>query len=287
MNAWGSITYAAHLYNALLEEGLLQGHWQDMDVVQELLGQSNFFVGDRPKDKEGYLKRFLLQMGYSASAITTHKGQLLRKAKRHQDMASRAGPRGIKGGAPVSTMFIERYLRRSGQVNLSPEDVDEIISRSRFQEEEEDGLVMSQVDNLQGKAQAKRQKKAVDGGKLAPGELLKPLAMALTAETLEFSFPYLFMHRWTWKFLRQIKEVCDPVLRRSNGPAYIERENQLPFLVGYIFCASCEAPEVDGRDAMRLAAHEFNTLLTQGGVGNVTLKAASRLYSLEVEFEEE
>jgi hypothetical protein len=41
MNSWGSITYPAHLYNALRNEGLLHGQWKDMDVVQTLLGSFN------------------------------------------------------------------------------------------------------------------------------------------------------------------------------------------------------------------------------------------------------
>ncbi|RGP81070.1 hypothetical protein FLONG3_859 [Fusarium longipes] len=288
MNAWGSIVYPAHLYNALRQEGLLQGQWEDMDVVQTLLGESGFFIGDRPKHKEGYLRKFLLQMGYSASAITANKGRLLRAPKRHQDMASRSGPRGIKDGAPVSTMFIGRYLRGSGQVNLSPEDVDEIISRSNFEREEaDDGFVMSQLDDSKGKTQSRQRKKATEGGKLTPRELLKPLMMALSAETLEFSFPYLIMHRWTWKFLRQIKEVCDPILRRLIGPAYIERESQLPFVVGYIFQTFQEDPEGVGKDLMHLAANEFNGLVTQDGIGNNTLKVAAMIYGLQVEFGEE
>ncbi|KAK2480515.1 hypothetical protein H9L39_06154 [Fusarium oxysporum f. sp. albedinis] len=32
-NAWGSITYSAHLYDALQNEGLLNEHWTDMDAI--------------------------------------------------------------------------------------------------------------------------------------------------------------------------------------------------------------------------------------------------------------
>ncbi|KNB20727.1 hypothetical protein FOXG_22911 [Fusarium oxysporum f. sp. lycopersici 4287] len=32
-NAWGSITYSAHLYDALRNEGLLNEHWTDMDAI--------------------------------------------------------------------------------------------------------------------------------------------------------------------------------------------------------------------------------------------------------------
>ncbi|KAF5536639.1 Ank-repeat mbp1 [Fusarium mexicanum] len=193
-----------------------------MDVVRSLLGDSNFFVGSPPTNKDEYLSRFLLQMGFSASAITIHKGRLLRQPKRHQDMASRSGPRGIEDGVPVSRMFFERYLRKSGQVDLTPENVDSIISRSNYLEDNsDDELAFVKADDAPDlkKHKQKQKRKATDGGKLKAGALLKPLGMALTAEMFEFCFPYLVLHRWSWKFLRQIKSLCDPVLRRLHGPA--------------------------------------------------------------------
>ncbi|KAF4440758.1 hypothetical protein F53441_12209 [Fusarium austroafricanum] len=292
VNVWGSIAYPTHLYNALQQEGLLVGRWDDMDVVRTLLGDSNLFVGDPPKNKDDYLKRFLLQMGYSASAITTHKGRLLRQPKKHQDMASRAGPRGIKDGAPVSTMFIERYLRGSRQVNLSPEDVDQIISRSKIQEEEGFGTTWGN-DNTEEqqtekkKSRTKQKKKATDGGKLSPGELLEPLVMALTEETPEFAFPYLFLHRLTWKLLRQVKQACDPVLRRMYGATYLDKENQLPFVVGYVLMAFAEDPHLDGKALMRTAAQEMNGLVSQKEVSSLAIKAAAKLYNLHIQIGED
>ncbi|KAF5588725.1 Ank-repeat mbp1 [Fusarium subglutinans] len=257
-----------------------------MDVVRSLLGDSNFFVGSPPKNKDEYLNRFLLQMGYSASAITTHKGRLLRQPRRHQDMASRSGPRGIEDGVPVSRMFFERYLRKSGQVDLTPENVDSIISRSNYLEDNsEDELAFVKADDASDlkKQKQKQKRKATDGGKLKAGSLLKPLAMAFTAEMFEFSFPYLVLHRWSWKFLRQIKSVCDPVLRRLHGPAYLDQEKQLPFTVGYILMTFAEDPDGDGKELMRIAAGEFNGLVCQKGIGNVTITAARKMYGLEFE----
>ncbi|KAF5647060.1 uncharacterized protein FTJAE_1891 [Fusarium tjaetaba] len=261
LNAWGSVTYPAHLYNALQQEGLLINGWQDMDVVRSLLGDSNFFVGSPPENKDEYFNRFLLQMGYSASAITTHKGRLLRQPKRHQDLASRSGPRGIEDGVPVSRMFFDRYLHKSGQVNLTPDNVDAIISRSNYLEDNsEDELAFVKAEGAQDakKQKQKQKKKATDGGRLKAGSLLQPLAMALTAEMFEFSFLYLVLHRWSWKFLRQIKSVCDPVLRKLYGPTYLDQEKQLPFRVGYILMTFAEDPDGDGKELMRIAAGEFN-----------------------------
>ncbi|KAG5743055.1 hypothetical protein H9Q72_013948 [Fusarium xylarioides] len=290
LNAWGSVTYPAHLYNALQQEGLLINRWQDMDVVRSLLGDSNFFVGSPPKNKDEYLNRFLLQMGYSASAITTHKGRLLRQPKRHQDMASRAGPRGIEDGVPVSRMFFERYFQKSGQVDLTRENVDSIISRSNYLEDNSEAeLAFVKADRAPDlkKQKQKQKKKATDGGKLKAGALLKPLAMALTAEMFEFSFPYLVLHRWSWKSLRQIKVVCDPVLRRLYGPAYLDQEKQLPFTVGYILMTFAEDPDGDGEELMRTAAEVFNEGICQKQIGDFTIRVAGELYGLEFELDDD
>ncbi|KAF4503073.1 hypothetical protein FAGAP_627 [Fusarium agapanthi] len=133
------------------------------------------------------------------------------------------------------------------------------------------------------KQKQKQKKKATDGGKLKAGAHLKPLAMALTAEMSEFSFPYLVLHRWSWKFLRQIKSVCDLVLRRLYGPTYLDQEKQLPFTVGYILMTFAEDPDGDGKELMRIAAGEFNGLVCQKGIGNVAITAAGKMYGLEFE----
>ncbi|ENH75809.1 hypothetical protein FOC1_g10001667 [Fusarium oxysporum f. sp. cubense race 1] len=98
----------------------------------------------------GYLHRFLLQMGYSASAFAAGGDRLLQKPGRHHDLASRAGPCGIKDGAPVSCMFVGIYVRASGQIDLSPQHVEQITSRSRFQEkgsEKNSTLMLTLIDD--------------------------------------------------------------------------------------------------------------------------------------------
>ncbi|KAK7425049.1 hypothetical protein QQZ08_008325 [Neonectria magnoliae] len=284
-NAWGSITYPAHLYNALQNEGLVEGRWADMEAVQTILGDSNLFVGDRPRNRGDYLKRFLLQMGYSASAFAA-RGK--RRPGRHRDMASRAGPRGIKDGAPVSLMFLERYLRGSGQVDLSPEHVNEIVSRSEWQEEvsKEDGsLTLTQIKDtgeLRKKRQLNQRKKTTEGAQLSPGELIRSLALALTAETVEFAFPYLLMHRWCWRLLRHLKEAFDPILRQLHSPSYVENESELPFVVGYIFMAASNDEGGKGDILMQTAAGVVNSMVGQG-TGAFVLGVMHTIYGLEVE----
>ncbi|EGU86463.1 hypothetical protein FOPG_17079 [Fusarium oxysporum f. sp. conglutinans race 2 54008] len=288
-NAWGSITYPAHLYNALRNEGLLNGHWTDMDAVQTLLGDSNLFVGERPENRHGYLKHFLLQMGYSASTFAVGGSGLLRRPGRHHDLASRGEPRGIKDGAPVSCMFVERYVRGSGQIDLSPEHVNQIISRSRFQEEgseKNNTLMLTLIDDrdeLRKKRQPKQRKKMTGEAQWPPGELLRSLVLALGAETLEFSFPYLLMHRWCWQFLRHVKEACDFTLKQLYTTSYIEKESELPFVVGYIFMAASDDQERKGEFLMRAAAKVLNVMI-EGGAGELVLGVVRNAYGFQVEF---
>lgn len=194
-NAWGSIQYCQHLYNALRKEKLVQGDWADMDVLYALLGEESFYVGgEEPASPADYFKKFCLQMGTSAAAM-------IGKQRKNTPLASKAGPRGLKDVAPVLSMFQARYVENTGQVDLTPEYVDKIIDMSLFEEEPGQEGLLGQVDSAKRQEKQKQQrqgprKKAVDGGKMTPEQLIKPLVIALHAETLEFAFPYLHFHRW-------------------------------------------------------------------------------------------
>ncbi|KAI8242879.1 hypothetical protein K4K53_003506 [Colletotrichum sp. SAR 10_77] len=194
-NAWGSITYMEHLYNAVEKEGLLGGPWEDMDFMRILVGQDAFYVGEAPSVPEDYYKKFCLQMGVSAATLAD-------RSKRRAKVAleSRAGPRGIKMGAPVSVMFQNRFTRRAPGMVWTTELVDSVLSRSEW-EEENDGdqiLSMSRVidpKRLSEIRKGKNKKLAEDGGRLPPEKLIRSLLFALQSEIMEVAFPYLLMHR--------------------------------------------------------------------------------------------
>ncbi|KAJ4385144.1 hypothetical protein N0V85_008196 [Neurospora sp. IMI 360204] len=68
-----------------------------------------------------------------------------------------------------------------------------------------------------------------------PSQLIHQLALDIEAEIPETSVDYLAMHRQCWDFLRSLEGAVDPYFSRVAGPGWIEREHQLPFVVGYIF----------------------------------------------------
>ena len=270
-NAWASIQIGCHLYHTLERQKLLERPWPDMDMARSMLKNSSFFAGSPPTTlQEGY-KSFCLQMGVSVAALA---GKLRMNEgstkKKNMVIASRAGPRGINNEAllPVSSVFYGRYVTNTGGVDWTPGRISDIISRSEYAfegSEEEGNLTLTQVHddpkalksssaNKQGQATRNRSPPTVH-------ELVKSLARALQAETLEMLFPYLMLHRTCWTLLRGVKTQCNSVLMKRFGPNYMEKETELPFILGYIFQAAC----LDGRGKSDLrplheAARAFNSV---------------------------
>lgn len=249
VNAWGSIVYPFHLYMALAQGHLDEEVWEDMDLLFGMLDTSIFFVGDEvPKTIDDAFKKFCLQMGTTASVYSKSKHKRIQNP---ENLISKSGPRGIKDGVPVSSMFMDRYVQNTGQVDWTPEHIDNIVSRSLYEEEDSQGDGMfryGQIEDPEKLREKKKQnrtrnaggKKTADGARLSPDQLVRSLTLALAAESLEMAFPYLTLHRSAWGFLRAVRDACDPLLRQIYSPAYMERESQLPWVIGWIFMATVE-----------------------------------------------
>ena len=102
-----------------------------MEILYQMLGSSNFHVGDAPADPYEFLKRFCLQMGVSVAAFVSQK-----QPGRSSKLASRAGPRSIEEGAPVNKMFTDRYVRNSQQFNWTPQYLEAVLSAGTWEAEE-------------------------------------------------------------------------------------------------------------------------------------------------------
>lgn len=222
--AWGSVMYSAHLYNALRHEELLDREWEDMELVMNW--HDEIFVGEPPNKPEDYLKRFNLSMGWSAASYARNRRHTPRLPE------SKTGPKTMQPQANVSRMFMDRYCRGSGRTEFTEEDLQKILKTARVRDAEEEN---EELAESQSKAATKKSDK--NHTRLTAPELLESLRNALQSERLELGFDYLALHRFCWKVLRQLREECNPGLWKIFGPGYLERESQLPFVVGYIFMA--------------------------------------------------
>ncbi|KAJ8113462.1 hypothetical protein ONZ43_g5150 [Nemania bipapillata] len=290
-NAWGSIQYCEHLYNALFHEGLLDDKWPDMDILITMLGEDSFFVGgELPATPQDYLRKFCLQMGTSPAAM-------IKGGRKNTSLHSKAGPRGLKEDAsPVLSMFQARYVENSRQVDFTPEQVSQILALSRFEHEEGDGgyFKIGQIEDpkkLEEKKKLQHQLKSGGPNRAAKksimplDQLLKPLVFALHVETLEYAYPYLSMHRWCWQLLRMVKDLCDPALRQIFTPAYMQKETELPWVVGWIFSAAT-GPEDRGPDRrpLQLAADAMNILLDSGASAVICEKVLGEKLKMPIKF---
>lgn len=98
--------------------------------------------------------------------------------------------------------------------------------------------------------------------------------------------------------LRNVNEVCKPALLETYGAGYLEKESQLPFVVGYIFMAATQTSRVANlllprragvQVSSRLLAMAASALggMIESGAGEIESKlVARRLGVTEIDFGE-
>ncbi len=125
-------------------------------------------------------------------------------------------------------------------------------------------------------------------------DFLEGLANALHAESLELSIDYLCVHRSCWMVLREVNERCRPKLLEMYGGGYLEKENQLPFVVGYIFMTATQTsrvanmllPRRDGGEvSSRLLATAAESIkgMIDSGAGAMEIKKLEEIFGYEID----
>ena len=233
-NAWGSIMYASHLYNATRQEKLLSKPWKDMELLMALQSTERLFVGDTPKDLEAYFKRFLLSMGYSSTVFASNR-------RRNAPIASARGPRGLSELCSAGTLFKGRYCSNEHSVTWTTESMRPIIEAKMEDDSDSEDAGREKSPEVKTAVSGSLIRRPKRTSKTIPTiDFLRDLAHALHAETLELSVDYLRLHRFCWMILRNVNEVCKPQLLEKVGAGYLEKESQLPFVVGYIFMVATQ-----------------------------------------------
>ncbi|KAL8668933.1 MAG: hypothetical protein Q9168_006459 [Polycauliona sp. 1 TL-2023] len=270
VNAWGSLMYTGQLYNAVRQEKLMTRSkmWKDMEFVMSLQGYDKFFVGDPPTELEAYLKRFVLSMGGSATNFAKNR-------RKNTVAVSAKGPRQLTKLCAAGQLFIGRYCNNDAAVGWTTEMMKSIIEAKLKDDSEDDnddeveplpresggGKPLNDTtkgDSVQGiKGQKTKKVKQSKSGSLLiqsyrskslipTTNFLRDLAHALHAESIEMNIDYLRIHRSCWTLLRSVNEACKPRLLQAYGGGYLDREDQLPFVVGYIFMSATTTAHIAG-----------------------------------------
>lgn len=297
VNAWGSIMYAAQLYNAVLKEKLISKIWKDMELVISLQGHDKFFVGDAPTGLEEYLKRFLLSMDYSAAIFAPNR-------RPGTNVVSPKGPRCLTKLCAVGELFTGRYCNNDAGVSWTKETMKPIIE-AKLDDDSDDEEPELTTPATNGKKTQKtkqstsgsllRKPQRKPGTSLSTTDFLLDIANALHAETVEMSLDYLRVHRFCWRLLRAVNEACKPRLLKTYGGGYLEQENQLPFVVGYIFMAATTTSQIAGVLLPRRAEVEVSSQLLvtaagavaemiESGAGAIEIKMLEQKMGVELDF---
>ncbi|KAJ8108349.1 hypothetical protein OPT61_g8231 [Boeremia exigua] len=207
--------------------------WKDMDVVIGFQQPKSFFTGDAPDLPDECLQRFALAMGASAanSAKSTRKKRGLTLSKR--------GPKGLKELGAILQTFRARICDANGPNHIRAEDVKQILEKCNWAYEldghDHAQMVYKDVGEVPQKPSVKHLSVAKGIG------LIRDL---LYAEIIEIAFDYLRLHRQCWRLLRIVKETCRDDLIKFFGPDYIQKESQLPFVVGYVLLTASNSQQL-------------------------------------------
>ncbi|KID82807.1 hypothetical protein MGU_09899 [Metarhizium guizhouense ARSEF 977] len=219
----GAVMCTTQLYQALRQEKLLSDQlaWEDVETFWKMQGDSAFFVGDPPKNREEYFKNYCLCLGVSVSNWAPTK----RKGKVNVNTANR---RNMKFNGWVSLVINRRLAPTGERLPLSSDLIEGILTEGRRHE------TMDGKGHIRPEIKAKAKDEPIDPVSLSPAALIRKLALNIHAEIPDIVFNYFTMHHSAWSFLTELKEE----FTRLWGPRflqYIPTEDKLPYVVGYVF----------------------------------------------------
>lgn len=268
-----------------------------MELLIALHSPERLFVGNCPKGLEEYLKRFLLSMGYSATAFASDR-------RRGAPTASARGPRGLTELCKAGALFAGRYCNNDRDVAWTRESIEPILQSKMDDDSDDNEGPSSHPDVTATENRSEKVKMSATGTLLKKRkrnedptttvDFLENLANALHAESLELSIDYLRVHRFCWMALRNVNERCRPKLLEMYGGGYLEKENQLPFVVGYIFMTATQTSRVanlllprrgDGEVSSRLLATAAESIegMIDSGAGGIEIKMLEEVFGYEVD----
>jgi hypothetical protein len=218
--AWGSILYVAHLYNALRQSGILDVPWPDMELFVSICTPKSVFVGDYPTTIEDCLKRYELAMGASVENYAKDRTGSARRKGKGKVIYNKKGPRDWSPKSRVIDVFKKRYLEKD-LVTWTAHDVEVILDETSFPDYLQPPRNKSQPLNT--------------------SQLLALLKYAITSESPGLHYDFASMHFRCLDLLRALRTELDENLKQCFGPTYLEHEDQLASIPGYIIMASATA----------------------------------------------
>ncbi|EEU48956.1 uncharacterized protein NECHADRAFT_75637 [Fusarium vanettenii 77-13-4] len=272
------VRYAAHsgglmaitqLYHALHNEKLLPEEvvWEDLDEFWKRQGNSAFFVGDPPTDREGYFRNYCLSIGLSASNWAPTK----RQGKVNVNTANR---RNLKFNGWVSLTMKNRLVPTGDRTALSPDVIEGILLDGRRHE------IMDGKGHVRPELKEKTDDDKVDFINLSPASLIEKLALDVHDDVPKITFDLFTLHNAAWDLLTKLKGEFTKVMG-TEFLRYVPREELLPFVVGYVFSTAAGRQDIETKtesvDILINAAGRFVKGFLEKGKGTVVKEGSKAI----------
>lgn len=251
MNAWGTGTYAAYMYNAINQDALdMNVHWADMDKLIELHTEDHLFLGPRPTNHEDSFKKICLTTGFDPSAFSGG-----RKFPSHAKVDPKK-TRGLEEPSVISKVYRGRYCHRE-TIDLSTKNVEAVLN----------DLANKKSAASSGSKRMRKKFKAQQ--KLTPLQLLAALQERLIDEEQSLKFNYLGMNTRVMQLFKLVKTAINPQMMSKFGSDCLTDEREISSVVHYMLTYASLA--IQGQRALGLkptAGMKFSSkcVVAAGGV---------------------
>jgi len=218
--AWGSLVPCAHLYNAMRQEKLLTGSWKNMELAMALHKVDSIFIGDPPSKPKDYVNRYQLSLGISPTVFAQNK-----RSSSNQRFSRKKSRNITSSHLPYSNILASGYFDRRSSLASDLSGAEKLMARFRNPRERSGHRAFDNDKTL---------------NLLSPigqdGLFLESVAVALQKEVPALKFDYFTFHRTCWAVLSAVHDTLRQSVPLLNefGVDYLERESQLPYIVGYL-----------------------------------------------------
>ncbi|KAF4483427.1 hypothetical protein FAGAP_11816 [Fusarium agapanthi] len=243
----GGLMCTTQLYHALRQEGYVPKDqaWEDLEEFWGYQGNPCFFVGDPPKDREGYFRNYTLCLGTSVTNWAPNRRNIM-------PTENKKNARNMKFDAWTSMTLHQRLRVKDPREPWTTADVEGLLTQGRGE------------DTLDGKrhVQAAFKKKAQEANLEAvpktPSGQIEQVAQVVNEQIPRIAFNYFTMHTVAWSLLTDLKRAFSYAI----GPEflhYVPNENLLPYVVGYVFATAAGRGGLDVRQQREGNERLFDT----------------------------